>query len=127
MSEPLITNLVKKPSPLPPGELMPGSAPPTAVVGASDSVPIELHLTGIERPIQVGLDIVFLIDNSGSMGPDAPHSDPFRERFRAVLEIINAFEVERNQFDRIAIILFGGGQSLLPPRGRYFCGLEELE
>ena len=63
----LIRGLTKVPIPHPPGH-MDGY---TAVVGGSASVPIELTLEGVVEKQPVGVDIVFLVDNSGSMKPDS--------------------------------------------------------
>lgn len=104
MSLPMISNVWKRPKPVPPGEMEAGSATPTAVVAGSASVPVELHLEGVEQPCPVGNDIVFLIDNSGSMNDN----DPLKKRFAAVLSLVDTFEASRNHLDRIAIYKFQG-------------------
>ncbi|MBN1146539.1 MAG: VWA domain-containing protein [Anaerolineales bacterium] len=106
----LIRNLWKLTHPQPPGH-MEGY---TAVVGGSASVPVELHMEGIESLGQpVGVDLVFLIDNSGSMKPDPPHSDPDGERFAAVQVLSAAFAPTRDPWDRIAVIVFRNGEAVL--------------
>lgn len=116
MNESLVTNIWKKPIPNPPGHIQQGTSPFTAIVGGADSVPVELHFEGIEQQIKVGVDIVFLIDNSGSMDPDYPHSDPYNYRYEAIFGLIDQFEAtERNDLDRIAIFTLSGETAVLEP------------
>ena len=94
----LIRNVTKTPEPYDPfrmvGEIY--------EVGGSASVPLELHMEGLNQTGEVGVDIVFLIDHSGSMGG----SDPDNNRFYAIEKLIDEFEPTRNHLDRISIILF---------------------
>ena len=107
MPTPLLTNLWKRPDPHPPGEFVAGSIPPTANVGGPDSVPIELHLEGISLQDQVGVDIIFLIDNSATM--DSNDSD--NKRYAAIRDLCLHFMPTRDHLDRIAIILFQGDRA----------------
>lgn len=98
----------KTPEPLPPGYMEPQAPDPTAIVGGADIVPVEIRFEPVMGSMPIGIDLVFLIDNSGSMGPDYPHSDPDGERFEAVLDLIDFFEPTRNNLDRIAVFIFQG-------------------
>lgn len=106
---PLVNNIWKEPHPLPPGQLITGSIPPTAQVDGGASVPVELRMEGIQQTIPVGVDLVFLIDNSGSMD----NSDPDGKRFDAIQSLINQFQPGRNSLDRIAIYLMSGSAAEL--------------
>lgn len=94
--------------PLPPGYIEPQALDSTAIVGGPDIVPVEIRFEPVMGSMPIGIDLVFLIDNSGSMGPDPPHSDPNGERFKAMLDLIDFFEPTRNNLDRIAVFLFQG-------------------
>jgi hypothetical protein len=113
MSAPLIGNISKVPHPNPPGEIIEGSSPVTAVVGGADSVPIEIHIEGLSYNGQVGVDIVFLIDNSGSMESSFGGSgnDPSNKRFEALRDLAGYFSAIRDALDRIAVILFQGEEA----------------
>lgn len=89
MTQSLISNLLKLPKLVQPGSMIPGASPPSTLVGGADSVPIELGFMGIAASMPVGVDIVFLIDNSGGM----VSSDPDKKRFRAVRDLITMFNV----------------------------------
>jgi hypothetical protein len=106
------SNLSKKPKPLLPGQLL-DYLDDTAVVGGSASVPIELHMESYETTGPAGVDIVFLIDNSGSMKYDFPYSDPHGERFKTIKTLSAAFAPMRDLWDRIAIIIFQGNEAIL--------------
>ena len=90
----------KRPFPQPPGHL----EGVMAVVGGTASVPIELHIEGTETPGAVGMDLVFLVDQSGSMSD----SDPDKQRFKAIKHLSAEFTPTRDSRDRIAIVLFNG-------------------
>ena len=107
----LIRNLWKHTNPQPPGR-MEGDL---AVVGGSASVPVELHIEGIEEAEgqPAGVDLVFLIDNSGSMKPDAPCSDPDGYRFSTIKALCAAFAPTRDPWDRIALIVFQNDAAVL--------------
>jgi hypothetical protein len=107
MPPPLINVLTKTPLPDAPIAYE-GSIP---VVPGNASVPVELRVTGVVQQGPVGVDIVFVIDNSGSMGPDPPHSDPQQRRFTAIYDLIDAFAPTRDALDRIAIVTFQGGRA----------------
>jgi len=109
MSGPLIQDIKKITIPDAPGYIE--EQADLTVVPGSASVPIELSFEGIHWEGDVGVDIVFLIDHSGSMDQDPPHSDPEKKRFSSILELIDAFEPSRNHLDRIAIILFNGSSA----------------
>jgi len=72
------------------------------VVRGIDSVPIEICLKGVHWEGPVGIDIVFLIDNSGSMDGN----DHDMARYSAIEDLIDVFEPTRNHLDRIAVITF---------------------
>lgn len=114
------SDLSKKPYPLPPGHLLEVSnnggvavyCDDYAVVGGTASVPMELRVASHEETGAVGVDLVFLIDQSGSMKPDYPHSDPEGERFKAIKTVsAAALADQRDLLDRIAIVTFAGGQA----------------
>ena len=107
MTQPLITSLLKLPRPVAPGALVPSASPPTALVGGADAVPIELSFTGLNTSLPVGVDIVFLIDNSGSMDSN----DPGKKRFRAVRDLVTSFQGSRDGLDRVAVITFAGDEA----------------
>ncbi|MBM3134703.1 MAG: hypothetical protein FJZ89_05320, partial [Chloroflexi bacterium] len=116
------SNLSKKPKPLLPGHLLEvrdnngvivDYLDDTAVVGGSASVPVELHMESYETTGPAGVDIVFLIDNSGSMKYDFPFSDPNGERFKTIKTLSAAFAPMRDLWDRIAIIIFQGNETIL--------------
>ena len=107
-SLPLITNMKKEPKPHPPGYVEPEN-PSTAVVGGSDSIPIELSFEGMEQQVPVGVYLAFLVDNSGSMDDN----DPQEKRFRAIIDLANTFSPTRNSLDKIAILLLTGGEAVV--------------
>jgi hypothetical protein len=101
---PLIGNLTKTVAAPPPGAMQ-GEM---AVVSGQARVPVELSLLGLQTQGAVGVDIVFLVDHSGSMSPDWPHSDPDGDRFECIRMLAREFMQDRDALDRIAIVLFGG-------------------
>lgn len=103
--QPLIQGISKLPFPAPPG-YMDG---PMAVVGAGESVPMEVRMSGHEMEALVGVDVVFLVDNSGSMAS----TDPGRKRFLTIKQLASAFEQERNHLDRVGIVIFNGTSATL--------------
>jgi hypothetical protein len=105
----MIINITKEPQPAPPGSIIPGVTPPTALVGSVDSVPVEIHFQSLAQSVPVGVDIIFLIDNSGSMQTN----DPGKRRFHAVEDLITQFESARDDLDRIAIYTFSGTSAAL--------------
>lgn len=108
---PLISSLSKTVEALAPG-VMQGDM---AVVSGSAFVPVELNLRGLQAQGAAGVDIVFLVDHSGSMKSDSPYSDPDGERFKCIRTLAREFIVERNAIDRIAIVRFGDGVTVLRP------------
>ncbi|MFC1660794.1 VWA domain-containing protein [Gemmatimonadota bacterium] len=100
----MISPLWKLPDPAPPGQILQGAVPPTAVVGGVDSVPVELHFQNSPQPVQAGIDIVFLIDHSGSM----KQNDPDNDRFTAIKDLISEFATNRDTLDRIAVLTCSG-------------------
>ncbi len=81
------------------------------IVGGSASVPVELRISAASQQVPVGVHIVFVIDNSGSMDPDPPHSDPDGKRYAAIQSLVEAFAPTRNALDRIALITFQGSEA----------------
>ena len=106
MPQPLISVLTK--TPLPAAPL--GYEGTTPIVRGNASVPIELRITGAVQESPVGVDIVFVIDNSGSMGDEWPSSDPQKKRFAAIKTLADAFAPTRDALDRIAIVTFQGSE-----------------
>lgn len=112
MNDSLIANIWKKTIPNSPGHIQQGTSPLTAIVGGADSVPVEIHFEGIKQQVKVGVDIVFLIDNSGSMAT----TDPQNYRYEAIFGLIDQFEAtERNDLDRIAIFTLSGETATSEP------------
>ena len=109
MSGPLIQDIKKITKPDAPGYIE-EQADLTVVPGTA-SVPIELSFEGVHWIGDVGVDIVFLVDHSGSMDQDPPHSDPEKKRFSSIRDLIDVFEPSRNHLDRIAIIIFNGSNA----------------
>jgi hypothetical protein len=101
----LVQNLLKEPNPHPPFE-MEGN---TVVVSGIDSVPIDLHFKGVSCEGSVGVDIVFLVDQSGSMD----RSDPDRKRFSAIRTLINEFAPSRDSLDRVTLVTFSGDTAVI--------------
>ena len=76
-------------------------------VDATASVPIELSFRGVEKVGPVGVDIVFLIDNSGSMR-GSEGNDPDGVRYTAIQALASHFKQDRNELDHISIVSFSG-------------------
>jgi hypothetical protein len=96
-------------------KVLPGStslgSPPSINVGGADSVSVEVVFDGVAGSEDFGIDVVFLIDNSGSMGG----SDPNGHRFGALKAIADAFSPTRDQLDRIRIYTFNDGHVVARP------------
>ncbi|MFX0173422.1 MAG: hypothetical protein ACFE9L_16130 [Candidatus Hodarchaeota archaeon] len=78
MSTPCYIVPTKTLDPIEPGyiDTSEGVVQQVARVGGADSVPVEIKIEAVRGSNVFGIDLVFLIDNSGSMGPDPPQSDP---------------------------------------------------
>jgi hypothetical protein len=100
----LVSSLSKVVDAQPPGR-MDGDV---AVVSGNAVVPVKVSVRGLRTDGPVGVDIVFLIDNSGSMKYDWPCSDPDGLRFKCLRSLAEEFVGSRDGLDRLAIVLCAG-------------------
>jgi hypothetical protein len=102
MGSPCFFRISKKTFPYFPGFIDPNNN--CAVVRPSDYVPVEIRFTPFAGTTSVGVDVIFLIDDSNDMCLN----DDSGERYKAILSLVDAFEQSRNNLDRIAIYQFVG-------------------
>ena len=105
MSVNLIGPMTKAAIPDPPGEIV----NQVACASGSASVPVELTIVAKSLVAPCGVNIVFIIDESGSMDS----TDPEQYRHKALLDLAVYYEPTREGLDRIAIITFNGDKAKL--------------